>query len=139
MAISDSVTFFAKSVTWNSNTYSNTVSGLVTVEYTVADTNTEFSSGLDMYSTLNATVNRAVTARVIVSDYAPTDSGDIGVSSSLVATVTEADRAGERVVTMTGMKLVGVSGRQSRGSASETVLDFVHVSSDGTTYPISVA
>ena len=60
----------------------------------------------------------------------------LGSSGSLVLTLNDA--AGNTVaITCAAMKLVGVSGSQPQASGGETILEFQHVSSDGTTFPIT--
>ena len=139
MALSDEVTFFPKSVAWNSNTWNNTSGGLQNVEFGESSTTVDFKSGVDIYSTIVAEVERMPTCRVILSEALPiTFSTEKGKKATMTIVFQGATSSDTTTITYVNAKLIDVQSRQSRATASECVLSFVYESADGSTPPITL-
>ena len=136
MAISAEIGFFPKTVTWNSNTWSNTSGGTMRFDMGVSSEDEEFLSGADIFPQIVNIFKKNPTARLSLGDVFPIASADHGATSNLVMTV-ELSTGSTREITLANAKLMDVQIGQGRGSASETVLDFKHVSADGTTFPLT--
>jgi len=139
MAISDDVTFFPKTLAWNSNTWDNDNAGTITFEFGESSETSDFKSGVDLYNRIIAETGRMPTVRITLAKILPiTLATDKGATDDMVLTFQGATSTDLLTVNGADMKLIDIQSRQGRGTASECVLDFVHVSSDGSTPPFTV-
>ncbi|MCZ7645302.1 MAG: hypothetical protein M5U26_08460 [Planctomycetota bacterium] len=129
-------TIYPQSVTWNSITYSAASHGLVRAEVQHGGQPVESLAGDDEYARQTFVVNKGVRVRLFIRNFA-IDTSLGAATSNMVITVKH--KSGTKTLTIANMILFDVRPSQARAQESETILEFVHESADGTTNPLTAA
>ncbi|MBE7465474.1 MAG: hypothetical protein HS116_18510 [Planctomycetes bacterium] len=127
-------TIYAKSFTWNSITFSAASNGLLRIEYDHRGEALPDWVGDDEYPKTVFVVRKVLRVRVACREFKITTTPGTGNSNG-VAVVK--GKAGDTTMTFAALLLVGVGGNQDSNAPSETVLEFMHESSDGQASPVS--
>jgi hypothetical protein len=130
-------TIYPVSVAWNGNTWNKDTGGLLKVDFQHTSQPVEDRTGGDEYPVAIYLVNKGLTVSVTLREFCM-DLGasmDCGTSGNLVVTL-ETCTATD-VCTFANMMLTDVSASQDHGILSESVLTFIHLSTNGTTDPVS--
>lgn len=128
------VTLRLKSAVFNSVTYNATSGGTQTLSYTLEGPPVRDRSGVSKYATFvgvpSIDCDVTLTLREVKQTIVP------GTSSSLVCVVSD-DEGNDTTLTFASMKYLGARGSQNPDTPGSVDLQFTHVSSDGTTVPLS--
>jgi len=126
------VTYYPKSITWNSITWDTTSGGPLEVTHEHAGDNIEDRTGDNEYPPFNVVVNRALRVTVRIREMRQTLA--LNTESDLVATLTVKPGT-TQIVRYKNMVLKEVRGSQGRAVVGDAELVFVH-ESDAQAVPI---
>ena len=126
-------TIYLKSVLWNAITWDNSNGGTIALDYVHEGEVIQDWTGIDRYAKFLAVCNLIMECTLRLGNCKRIE-GLNAANTDLVATL---DGLSTVPITLKTMSLVGVRVGQGRTNLGEAALKYRHLSSDGTTVPIS--
>lgn len=128
------VTFYPKTVTWNSVTWDNTSGGPIQFDVELGGEELPDRTGDDEFPTFMAIVNKMCRATLRLREFK--QAIQPGTESNMVLTL-RVKSGSNPTVTIPNMSFVRVRSNQPRAAVGEAELEFTHRSADGTAIPVS--
>ena len=128
------VTFYPKTVAWNSLTWDNTSGGPIQFDVELGGEELLDRTGDDEFNTFTAIVNKICRATIRLREFRQFIQP--GTESNMTLTLRVKSGTNPTVV-IPNMSFVRSRSTQPRAGVSEAELEFVHRSADGTTIPVS--
>jgi hypothetical protein len=127
-------TYYLKTLTWNGNTWDSSAGGTLELNYEHDGEFLKGRTGDDEYPTFGAVVDKNCRVTVRLRDVI--QSAALGAASSNIVATLKA-KATTPSITFANMNLVAVRGAQGRATLGDVTMVFEHLSSNGSTNPVS--